>query len=131
MVETRKLPWERMAIAAWEARAHAFVYEGTKVGSALVTQDGRIYAGCNIEQRFRNKDMHAEMSAMNQMVVAGEKRIMAIIVVAERERFTPCGCCMDWIYQFADGDCEIAFQNKPAGSMIFFTAREIMPIYPR
>jgi cytidine deaminase len=65
------------------------------------------------------------------MVAAGFVIMVAILVAAERENFTPCGSCMDWIFEFGGGDCLVAFQGVRDGDIQMFTARELMPFYPR
>ena len=90
---------ERLSPHAWEARANAFTIGGTKVGCALISS-GRIYTGCNVEHHFRSHDIHAEVNAIGSMVCSGDKQFEALLVVAERNFFTPCGACMDWVMQF-------------------------------
>jgi cytidine deaminase len=124
---------QTLARAAWAAREHAYVLGTTKVGCALLCADGKIYAGCNVEHKYRCHDVHAEVNAITTMVSQGGARpIKAVVIAAARERFTPCGGCMDWIMQFAEDDsCVIAFQGTPDGPIHRFTAKELMPFYPR
>src|ERR1035441_6951428 len=85
-----------LAEAAWAVREHAHVIGPTKVGCALLCADGKIYAGCNVEHRYRCHDVHAEVNAITTKVASGnESPIVAIFIAAERARFTPCGGCMD------------------------------------
>src|SRR6188472_3095923 len=91
--------WGRMAAAAWQARDHARVHGKTRVGAAVLTAGDRMFAGCNVEHIFRSHDIHAEVNALASMVAAGHGPATAILVVAERERFTPCGSCLDWIFE--------------------------------
>jgi len=63
------------------------------------------------------------------MVTAGE-RAKAILIVAERDRFTPCGGCMDWIMELAGQEAIVAFQSSPDGPFLVHTAKELMPYYP-
>src|ERR1051325_6433694 len=85
---------DEMARAAWEVRGRAYILGPTKVGAAAVSDDGAIFAGCNIEHRFRCHDVHAEVNAISSMVAGGRIELAAIVIVAERARFTPCGSCM-------------------------------------
>lgn len=121
---------KRMSDAAWEVRAHAYVYGPTRVGAAVMSADSRIFVGCNVEHRFRSHDIHAEVNAIGSMVAAGHTDLVAVLVVAERERFTPCGACMDWIYQFGGPSCVIGFQASMGSEIDMFTAHELMPHYP-
>lgn len=129
--EDKKIDWDLLSFHAWEVREKAFVYGNTKVGVALYDSDYKIYTGCNVEQIYRSHDIHAEVNAISNMVSGGGKRIIAILIVAVRDFFTPCGSCMDWIMQFGGEDSIIGFQNKPKGDIIKFTAKDLMPHYPK
>jgi cytidine deaminase len=65
------------------------------------------------------------------MVAAGGKELVAVVIVADREHFTPCGGCMDWIMQFGSEKTVIAFQSRKVGPLHRYTAKELMPHYPR
>lgn len=116
---------------AWDIRSNGFVFGDTKVGAALLTDDGEYFTGCNIEHRFRCHDIHAEVSAISNMISSGKKRIKALLIAAERDFFTPCGSCMDWIIQFAADDCIIGFQKSKDAKIVWFSFKELMPHYPR
>jgi cytidine deaminase len=103
----------------------------TKVGAAAISEDGTIFVGCNIEHPFRCHDVHAEVNAITSMVAGGYRELLAILVVAERELFTPCGGCMDWIFQFGGPSCLVAFQSKRGAKIRTFRAEELMPYYPK
>lgn len=120
----------QLARAAWRARENAFVFGGTKVGCAVLVDDGRVFTGCNVEHRFRCHDVHAEVNAITSMVAGGGKTLVAVVIAAEREYFTPCGGCLDWIFQFAHDDCIVAFQPKRGGTLHSFRASELMPHHP-
>jgi len=122
---------EAMSVDAWRAREKAHIYGNTKVGCAVQADDGQVYLGCNIEHRFRCHDIHAETNAISTMVTSGGQRIVALLVVASTERFTPCGGCMDWIMELGGADCVVGFQAKPGGPIEMFRAGELMPRYPR
>lgn len=133
--ETRvgELPAEtvaRLFSKAWEVRTNAYVIGPTRVGCAVLDQDGGIHVGCNVEHRFRSHDVHAEVNALSSMVTAGGKKVFAVAIAAERERFTPCGACMDWIMEFADDDCVVLAQSRINGPIQAYTARQLMPYYP-
>lgn len=122
--------WERLAEVAWAARSRAFIYGNTAVGAAVLVEGGSVFAGCNVEHQFRSHDIHAETNAIGTMIAAGGQKAVAVLVVAERERFTPCGACMDWIFQFGGADCLVGFQGKPRGEILVLRAAELMPYYP-
>src|SRR6185312_8534384 len=105
----------RLLRQAWEVRKNAYVIGPTRVGCAVLTEQGEIHVGCNVEHRFRSHDVHAEVNAISSMVSAGGKKIRAVVIAAERDRFTPCGGCMDWIMQFAADDCVVLAQSVVGG----------------
>lgn len=128
--ENRKIDWPKLSREAWKAREFAHIYGKTKVGVAALSSTGKIYTGCNVEHIFRSHDVHAEVNAITNMIACGEKELVAILIVAEREKFTPCGSCMDWIFQFGGNECFVAYQNNLDSDVIIYSANELMPHYP-
>lgn len=128
--ECLKPDWAELASYAWSARENAFILGKTKVGAAVLSIDNKIYTGCNVENRYRNHDVHAEVNAITNMVNNGVANMVAIIVVAYRKQFTPCGSCLDWIFQFGGEDCLVGWQSDPNGVINFFKAKQLMPHYP-
>lgn len=122
--------WNNLSKAAWTVRDNAFIFGDTKVGCAIMSEKGAIYSGCNIEHIFRIS-IHAEVNAISNMISSGEIKFSHILVVAEREYFTPCGACMDWIIQHGGNNCIVGFQNSRSGNVQSFFASELMPHYPR
>lgn len=122
--------FEAMSAAAWTARSNAVVIGPTRVGAAVLTAAGHLFPGCNVEHRFRSHDVHAEVNALTSMVTVGGGPAVAILVVAERERFTPCGSCLDWIFELAGPECAVGFQARPDGPPEWLSAHELMPHYP-
>jgi cytidine deaminase len=122
--------WARLANTAWKAREYATTLGNTKVGASVEADDGRIFSGCNVEHKFRSHDIHAEVNVIGSMVAGGSKKLQRLIIVAEREQFTPCGACMDWIFQLGGEECEIGFQGSRNGTIKIFKAKELMPFYP-
>ncbi len=124
-------PWPLLSHVAWERRQNAHILGKTRVGAAVLAGDGSIFGGCNIEHKFRCHDIHAEVSAIAAMVSSGTTDLRAILIAAERDLFTPCGGCLDWIFQFGGPDCRVAHQATPDGDIKVWTAGELMPFYPR
>lgn len=130
LTENRDINWGLLSEKAWLARKNAYVIGGTAVGAAVITADGTIFTGCNVEHRYRIQDIHAEVNAITNMVNSGYTSMRAIFVAAERKRFTPCGSCLDWIIQFGGLDCLIGYQTGADDPIIVHLARELMPYYP-
>lgn len=103
----------------------------TRVGAACAYVDeGIVVEGCNIEHRFRSHDIHAEVNAISSLVAAGFESFDSILIVADREKFTPCGSCMDWIMEIGGEKAQVMFQSKEHGDICVYDASELMPHYP-
>lgn len=121
---------KELAKLAWKCRDYAYVVGNTKVGAAALSNDGVVSVGCNVEHRFRSHDVHAEINAITSMVAAGGQELAAIVIVAERDNLTPCGACMDWLFQLGGPKCIVAIQSRRLGSLNIFQAQDLMPHYP-
>lgn len=126
----RQEDWELLAAAAWAAREKSRVLGKTLVGAAVMDEDGDVHIGCNVEHKFRSHDVHAEVNALSSMVAAGKRRVVAVLVAADREFFSPCGSCMDWIMELGGPETAVGVQNIPGGPVKTWTASELMPYYP-
>lgn len=89
--------------AAWEARRNAYApYSHFPVGAAVLAEDGRIYTGCNVENAAFGATLCAERVAVGQAVTAGQRRLVAVAVVADTPSpTTPCGTCRQVLSEFA------------------------------
>jgi cytidine deaminase len=117
---------------AWQVREHAYLIgpNSTKVGCAALCDSGAVFTGCNVQHRYRCHDIHAEVNAIGSLAASGG-RLIAILIVAERASFTPCGGCMDWIMELGDPSTQVGFQSDPEGPVETWLASELMPHYPR
>lgn len=122
------------AASAARAKAHA-PYSKFHVGAALVDEDGRIHAGCNIENAAYPEGWCAETTAIGHLVMAGGRRIAMALVVAPRidvertpgGRFcTPCGGCRQRLAEFADPDVPV-WACDPEGRSQMFLIRDLLP----
>jgi cytidine deaminase len=88
--------------AACEARKLAYApYSRFSVGAAVLTDSGRIYSGCNIENASYGLTVCAERIAIFQAIAAGEKRLTALAVVADTPGpAAPCGACRQVMAEF-------------------------------
>lgn len=81
-------------------KAHA-PYSKFPVGAALLTDEGAVFSGCNVENSSYPEGWCAETSAIAAMVAAGGRRIAEVAVVAERTPLiTPCGGCRQRLKEF-------------------------------
>ena len=95
--------------AARRVRAHAHApYSRFAVGAAVLDEQGRVHAGCNVENAAYPQGWCAETSALAAMVSAGGRRVQALMVVGEAaDPVTPCGGCRQKLREFAAEDCPI------------------------
>ena len=95
---------------AKDAMQHAYApYSGFKVGAALLTADGKVYPGCNIENAAYTPSNCAERTAFFKAVYAGERDFTAIAVVGGKDGviedvFPPCGVCRQVMQEFCGPD---------------------------
>lgn len=89
--------------AAKAAMAKAYApYSKFPVGAAIRTEDGRIFAGANIEVASFPEGWCAETTALGHYIMAGGGRITEIAVTAKKmARITPCGGCRQRLAEFA------------------------------
>ena len=96
-------PLQQLFDAAKAAQARAYApYSRYPVGAALRGASGALYSGCNVENAASPVGTCAEAGAIAAMVIAGETRIIDIVVVGGDNAFiTPCGACRQRIHEFA------------------------------
>ncbi|RLM57506.1 cytidine deaminase [Halobellus sp. Atlit-31R] len=113
---------------ARDALADAYVpYSEYRVGAALRTADGTIYAGCNIENANYSNSLHAEEVAIAAAVRDGHREFDRIAVTSSaRDGVTPCGMCRQTLAEFADADLEIAC-DEGDGAVSTYTLGELLP----
>jgi len=114
--------------AALAARAHAYApYSGFAVGAAVLTQDGAVHAGCNVENAAYPVGACAEAGAISAMAASGARKIAAVLVVADGEALcTPCGACRQRIREFAAPEALVIVAG-PEGVRARFTLGALLP----
>lgn len=87
---------------AIEAKKNAYVpYSNFPVGAALLTKEGKVYRGCNIECASYGGTNCAERTAIFKAVSEGDRNIEAIAVVSDLDDYTyPCGICRQVIVEY-------------------------------
>ncbi|MCU0496142.1 MAG: cytidine deaminase [Anaerolineae bacterium] len=87
--------------AAIQAAQHAYApYSSYQVGAALVTLDGTVFTGCNVENAAYPMCICAERTALVKAVSEGQRQF-GVLVVATRDGGSPCGMCRQMLYEFA------------------------------
>jgi homotetrameric cytidine deaminase len=84
-----------LVAAAQRVRVHAHApYSKFAVGAAVLDEQGRIHAGCNVENAAYPQGWCAEASALSVMVASGGKTVLAVAVCGDAPQpVTPCGGC--------------------------------------
>lgn len=101
------------AAAAAMRHAHA-PYSKFRVGAAVRTEDGRLFAGCNVENASYGLTICAERNAVFAAVAAGAKRITAVAITASGPQPPfPCGACRQVLAEFAGPGTPVWI--RPAG----------------
>src|SRR3989304_6951189 len=86
-------------------------YSNFKVGAAVLTIDGKIFTGCNVENSSYGLSICAERSAISNAISSGYKKFTKIAVVTDSEPpASPCGACRQVIFEFGD-DIEVIMAN--------------------
>lgn len=118
---------------AIEAREHAYVpYSGFSVGAALLTKQGKVYQGCNIENSAFGPTNCAERTAFFTAVYQGEREFEAIAVVGGKadkpisRLCAPCGVCRQVMREFCEDDFKI-YLSKGDGNYTEITLTNLLP----
>ena len=121
-------PLAGLFTAAKAAQAQAYApYSKFRVGAALMTPEGAIYSGGNVENASYPEGWCAETSAIAAMAAAGARRIAEICVVGDGEALcTPCGGCRQRIREFAD-DATLVHVAGPDGVRATFRLSALLP----
>ena len=106
-------------------RAYA-PFSNFKVGAALLTTDGKVFTGVNVENSSLGGTICAERTAFVQAISEGEYSFEKIAVVANEGEAWPCGICRQFMKEFCDDDFRIITGND-ADSLRVFTMAEILP----
>jgi len=113
------------ALAARE-RAHA-PYSRFAVGAALRDEQGRVHAGCNVENAAYPEGLCAEAVALGQLVLAGGRRVVAAAVVGGgTQPVTPCGGCRQKLREFAAEGTPVLCAST-SGARHWATLGELLP----
>lgn len=113
---------------AKKAREMAYVpYSKFQVGAALLTSDGKVYRGCNIENAAYSMCNCAERTALFKAYSEGERDFKMMAVIADTERpVTPCGACRQVISELCPPEMIVICTNLK-GEVEQTTAEALLP----
>ena len=120
---------ERLLKLATEARERAYTpYSHYNVGAALLTKDGKIYQGCNIENASYTPTICAERTAFFKAIYDGERDFSAIAIIGSGVTPSfPCGVCRQVMSEFCGGDFVLIVSNRDGSEIIVETLDQMMP----
>ena len=111
---------------AMQARQNAYApYSNYQVGAALLTENGKVFTGVNVENAAYPDSICAERAAIFSAVSAGEREFKAI-AVATRNGGTPCGSCRQVMSEFGL-DIEVFLVNEEGEIVQRNTVRDLLP----
>lgn len=123
--EETTLTDEELVTLSYEAREFAYVpYSGYKVGAALLSEDGRVFKGCNVENAAYPNCYCAERTALVKAVSEGARRFTKLAITGSGSAPYPCGACRQSLYEFAP---ELEILIAWDGNVIRTTLAELLP----
>ncbi len=126
---------EELIREALRMRGYSYVpYSGFRVGAALLTREGKIYTGCNIENASYTPTNCAERTAFFKAVSEGERNFQAIAIAggaggaAEFDYCPPCGVCRQVMMEFCDEKTFQVILVKSETEYRVMTLEELFPL---
>lgn len=106
------MDYDKLSQKAIEAKKLAFPpYSNFRVGAALLTEDDKLYLGCNIETSSYSLTICAERTAVFKAISEGERKFKAIAIASDAEDFiSPCGACRQVMSDLC-GDIDVIMLN--------------------
>ena len=119
---------EALILQAKDAMKNAYApYSRFRVGAALLTKDGAVFKGCNIENASYGATNCAERTAIFKAVSEGYQEFEKIAIVASSGDFaSPCGICRQVLAEFMP-EGEVILYSEEKG-MVTYTVRELLPM---
>lgn len=119
---------EQLILEAKEARKKAYVpYSKFAVGAALLTDKGKVYRGCNIENASYSLSNCAERTAFFKAISEGDTNFKTLVIVADTDRpCSPCGACRQVISEFCSQDMKVILTNLK-GDIAETTVKDLLP----
>ena len=117
-----------LLVEANKAREFAYVpYSKFKVGAALLSKDGHVFHGCNIENAAYSMTNCAERTALFKAYSEGVKQFDSLVVVADTEGpVSPCGACRQVISELCDAEMEVVLTNLK-GDILKLKVKDLLP----
>jgi cytidine deaminase len=88
-------------------------YSKFRVGAVLVSEEGNLYSGVNVENSSYGLTNCAERTAIFKAVTEGERKFKTIVIASDSEDFiTPCGACRQVMMEMCGKDLDVVLSNS-------------------
>ena len=124
------MDYKKLYDLALDATKNAYTpYSHFNVGAALLTEEGTVYTGVNIENSSYGGTICAERTAMVKAISEGHRRFKALAVAAVSEgkehTSSPCGICRQFIFEFGE-DIDIIF-GSDRDNLEVYKIKDLLP----
>lgn len=115
--------------AAAEVRQHAYAKASSfAVGAAVLSDDGRVFVGCNVENASYGLTICAERNAIGAAVAAGARSVRAVAVVTSTNPpARPCGACRQVLAEFGVAMTVVLGSADPSVAPVVTSLRHLLP----
>ncbi|HHW48790.1 MAG TPA: cytidine deaminase [Clostridiaceae bacterium] len=122
------MEYRQLVHLAAEAKKNAYnPYSGYSVGAALVSEDGTVFTGCNIENIAYPSGICAERVAFSKAISEGFRKFKAIAIIGSTDEMAyPCGMCRQFMAEFVGPEFVVICANKN-GEYEQFKFSELLP----
>ena len=113
---------------AVKASENAYVpYSHFPIGAVLVTDDGKLYTGVNVENASFGLTNCGERTAIFKAVSEGERSFKELIIYGQTEKpISPCGACRQVMAEFFEPDLPVTLVAKDKSTVVM-TVKELLP----
>lgn len=107
------MKYKRLISHAQKAKEHSYSpHSNFRVGAAILTKDGKIFSGCNIENSSYSLTICAERTAIFKAISEGHRKFSAIAITSDlKEEIPPCGACRQVLFDLA-GNIDVIMVGK-------------------
>jgi cytidine deaminase len=120
--------FDELLLAAKEAYQRAYApYSKFHVGASVLTMDGNIVNGCNVENASYGLTLCAERNCISHAVVKGQQKFTFIMIYTEQDKLTPpCGACRQVIAEFFAQSAKVVAVNHKNQQQVW-TVAQLLP----
>ncbi len=122
------MDYKKLAYQAKKAKGMSYSpYSKFRVGAALLTQDGKVYQGANVENASYGLTMCAERTAAFAAKIAGENDFSAIAIASDSKDFIPpCGACRQVLLELCGKELDVIITNGNDEQKVF-KVKDLIP----